>query len=106
MSELARRAGISHSYLSQVLSGQKKNPGAKFYTGMEKAFKLPAGSMERLDREGVDPEAGGHDPERLTLREIYELGLGLSPQQQLGIIVSLIRRCCLMRPGRRWRGGD
>lgn len=54
MNELARRSGLTSSYVSKVLSGKSK-AGPKFYQGMARAFGYPLDSIERLDREGVLP---------------------------------------------------
>lgn len=60
MNELARRSNLSSGFVSAILSG-KKEPGAKFYQGVARAFSLPLESIERLDREGVIPLASGPD---------------------------------------------
>ena len=54
MRELARRAKIDPSTVSKILSGEE-NPGPKFYQGIARAFSLPLESIERLDREGINP---------------------------------------------------
>ncbi|MCB9105851.1 MAG: helix-turn-helix transcriptional regulator [Anaerolineales bacterium] len=52
---LAKRMGISHSYLSNVLSGNKE-PGSKFYLGVAKAFNLSVEAVERMDKLGQAPD--------------------------------------------------
>jgi transcriptional regulator with XRE-family HTH domain len=60
MRELARRSKIDASTVSKVLSGEDK-PGAKFYQGVARAFGYPLESIERLDREGIEPFSPGPD---------------------------------------------
>jgi transcriptional regulator with XRE-family HTH domain len=48
MRELSRRSGITHSYISKVLSG-KVEPGAKFYLGVAQAFELSIEALQSLD---------------------------------------------------------
>jgi len=77
--ELARRAEVSQSYTSRVLSG-KQEPGAKFYRGIAKAFDLAVSEVERLDREGVEPDSISDAP--ITLREAWQILKGLDPEKQ------------------------
>ena len=44
---LARKAGIDESYLSMILSGQRK-PGPRALAKLEKAMGLRVGTLERL----------------------------------------------------------
>lgn len=71
MRELARRAGLSHPYISNVQSG-KQEPGAKFYQGVARAFGVTPESLERLDSNGVTPESRQSDPTYLTLMELAQ----------------------------------
>ena len=84
ISELSRQAGLSHGYVSEVLSGKKK-PGIKFYKGVSSALGVTMDSLKLLDEAGVDPEAMD-DEERLSLREIYDLVSELSPAQQFKVV--------------------
>jgi len=76
---LANRMGISQSYLSHVLSGNKE-PGAKFYRGLAKAFNMSIEAVERLDKLGEAPDE-------------------MSDQQMINELVTLARR--LQEPERR-----
>lgn len=77
--ELSRRAEMGHSTISNVLSGRHE-PGDKFYRGIAKAFDLTADAVERLDRDGVQPESIDDAP--ITLREAWEIMSKLNLRQQ------------------------
>lgn len=79
MRELGRRSGLSGSFISRVLD-QKNEPGDKFYRGIAKAFDLTADAVERLDRDGVQPESIDDAP--ITLREAWEIMSKLNLRQQ------------------------
>jgi len=83
--ELARRAEVSQSYTSRVLSG-KQEPGAKFYRGIAKAFDLTMDQVERLDREGVEPDDLDALGDEMTLREAYEIMKRLTPDKQKDLL--------------------
>lgn len=76
MNELARRSDLTSSYVSQVLSG-KKEPGAKFYVGIAKAFDVPLKKIERLAKEGEIPSS---DPAN-NLTELLEIAKELPPEE-------------------------
>jgi transcriptional regulator with XRE-family HTH domain len=46
MRELSRRSGLSISYVSAIVSGDKE-PGAKLFLGLSKAFGIPINEIER-----------------------------------------------------------
>lgn len=71
MRELGRRADLSPSYISAVLSGKQK-PGAKFYQGIASALDMTAEGIERLDQEGQVPESRKNDPDYLELLGIAQ----------------------------------
>lgn len=71
MRELARRGDLNSSYISQVLAG-KKEPGAKFYQGVAKAFGVPLESVERFDRNGDTPQSRLDHPKFKELVEIAQ----------------------------------
>jgi len=77
VNELARRADLSNSYVSNVLN-ELQGPGPKFYAGMARAFGMP--EVELLRMGGELPPAPG-DTERLTLREIWQILQGLDEDQ-------------------------
>lgn len=77
-SELARQAGLDPSFISNVLSG-KREPGAKFYLGMAKAFDIPITAIERLDKYGVEPDDLEAD---ISLSEMIEISRQMTPQQR------------------------
>lgn len=79
--QLAQRAGLSGGYIRNVLSGRRQ-PGAKFYRGIAKAFDVTMDQIELLDQEGIEPgdiEALG-DP--MTLKEAYQIMSRLTSDQQ------------------------
>jgi len=76
MSELARRGEINQSYVSAVLSGKQK-PGAKFYTGISKAFGVPLQKIERLAQKGEIPT---FDPVDL-ITGLVEIAKELPPEE-------------------------
>ena len=81
--ELARRGGLSNSYISQVLSGRAQ-PGAKFYQGMAKAFDLPISVIELLDREGTIPT--NEDDEPFTFSEWVAILEQLTPSERAELV--------------------
>ena len=82
ISELARRAGVSQSYVSRVLSSKEK-PGAKFYLGMAKAFDLPVSAIELLDRQGTVPN---EDDQLFTFSEWMTILQELTPAQRVDLL--------------------
>lgn len=82
MRELGRRAGLSSSYLSGVLSG-KMNPGLKFYRGISEAFDVTIDALDRLDQEGIDPETQAGE---LLVDQISELCQSLPRAGQLKVL--------------------
>lgn len=89
MRELARRAGVSQATVSDVLSG-KKNPGAKFYYGMAKAFNLPVAAIERLDMDGIDPEPEIED-DLMSFAEWREVLGQLTPSERAELLKTAFR---------------
>lgn len=79
--ELGRRAGLSHGYVSNVLTGRQE-PGAKFYRGIAKAFDLTIDQIERLDREGIEPDDIDALGDPMTLKEAYQIMSRLTSEQQ------------------------
>jgi len=79
MRELARRSGgaVSHSTISLVLSG-KLEPSADFCVGVARGLGLPADVVLRKAGH-VGPREG--DTEHLTLREVWQILLGLDERQ-------------------------
>ena len=74
MRELGRRAGISHTQISDVLS-RKEEPGPKFYQGIAKAFGVPLESVEQLDENGEIPQSRLDHPK---FKELVEVGQKLT----------------------------
>lgn len=74
MRELARRGDISATAISDVLS-KKREPGAKFFQAMSRAFGVTLESVERLEQVGTIPENRSNDPD---LKDLMELAQKLS----------------------------
>lgn len=71
MRELARRADISASTVSRVLS-REENPGPKFYQGVARAFGYTLESVERLEFDGTIPQSRLDDPAYKDLMELAQ----------------------------------
>jgi transcriptional regulator with XRE-family HTH domain len=69
VNELARRAELSNSYVSNVLNNQQ-SPGPKFYRGMARAFEVSEITLRRMG--GDLPPAVG-DTANPTIRQIWEM---------------------------------
>lgn len=83
--ELSRRSDLSDSYISNIMSG-KREPGAKFYMGVAKAFDLDAAAIERLDREGIDPGNLAAFDEAGLSAEIIRLVQALPPEEKREVL--------------------
>lgn len=77
--ELGRRSSLSHSYISNVMKGRQE-PGIKFYRGLSDALGVSIDSIERLDREGVEPGQVDNLDDDLTLSEAMEIMKRLTPE--------------------------
>lgn len=73
--ELSRRAGVSQSAISLVLSGEP--PGPKSCRGIARALNLPVEEVFR--RAGILPPSTEKTP---SLRELDHLFTQLTPEQQ------------------------
>jgi len=51
MRELSRRSGLSISYISAIVSGDKE-PGAKLFLGLSKGFGIPIDDIQRISKGG------------------------------------------------------
>ena len=71
MRELSRRGDISATAISDVLS-KKREPGAKFFQAMSKAFGVTLDSVERLEQAGTIPQNRLNDPDLKDLIEIAQ----------------------------------
>jgi len=71
MRELARRGDISPTAISDVLS-KKRDPGAKFFQAMSKAFGVTLDSVERLEQVGTIPQNRLNDPDLVDLMELAQ----------------------------------
>ena len=78
--QLAKRAGLSSSGISLVLSGQRR-AGFEFCTKIARAFSVPAEDV--LRRAGLLPPVPTETP---SLREVIHLFNQLSPEQQDNMI--------------------
>ena len=79
MRELSKRSGLSSSYVSNVVMG-KRQPGIKFYQGISRAFGVSMDSIERLDREGIEPGQVDDLDDDLTLSEAIRIMEKLTPE--------------------------
>lgn len=86
-SEIARRGGISHARISQVLAGE--TPGEKFCKGIAQGLNIPADIVFR--EAGKLPQRKDDD---LALREVYEIVRALNSEnrEQITRIASLMLR--------------
>lgn len=87
--ELARRSGLNSGTISNVLNG-KREAGAKFYLAMGRAFDVSPEAIERLDREGVDPDNIEDLDADFTLRELIEISRQLTNKQRFEALKYLI----------------
>jgi transcriptional regulator with XRE-family HTH domain len=75
--ELARRSGISHASISQVLN-RHRYPGSDFCLAIARGLQLPPEEVFR--RAGILPPRAG-ETERPSLRQIWELLKGMDEAQ-------------------------
>lgn len=82
MTDLAKQAGISQATVSLVLSGQRK-PGARFCSGVARAFGEPANRVFRLA--GLMPRSPVRDElidDDITFGDLLDLMRHLSPEER------------------------
>lgn len=63
--EIATAAGMNEGYLSQLCSGQKKNPSRGVVADIAKALKIHPDALQRVPPSTLD-EAKDFDPETLA----------------------------------------
>jgi transcriptional regulator with XRE-family HTH domain len=82
-SELARRAGLVPSAVSQVVSGTR-SPGFEFCKKTAKALGLPPETV--LREAGLLPRLSSPDHGSMTLQELVDIIKNLPPERQSDLL--------------------
>lgn len=93
VTELGRRAGVSHAAISHIISGKNK-PSSQVCTGIAKAFNIPAEEVHR--RAGLLSALPEEDTTirriSLRLRELLNDDRGQAVVPQVDVIVDALYR--------------
>jgi transcriptional regulator with XRE-family HTH domain len=82
--ELARQIGVSHSFVSKTLSGER-SPSANFCNKIAQALDVAPETVLRLA--GILPPASpGQPSDDSTLQELVELARNLPPERRQQIL--------------------
>ena len=95
--DLATAAGVTESYISQLLNGRKAPPASsrtEIYEKMETFLKLPAGELSKLAKLQRIEELKGKlgDPPVPLFKELRELILGKCVPKKAGQIRTIFER--------------